>query len=210
MKLVEAATERYQQVALLMNSGGSKEEEISTAQEPQTPDSANCDAGDSLEEDESLIPVPENENVKLFIDTQVIPDSANGDAGDSHEENKSPIPVPGNENVKSSTDTQVMNTPWKIFFPHNVDDSREPTNQSSETRTGVESPASVDSGNSTGHSTNQSTEKEGDVTVNNPTNENTEIDQTNQRAQDGDDVIVDKRKQFRWNVHATEFKPSFV
>ena len=178
MRLVEAATERYKQVALLMNGGGSKEEEISTAQEPQPPDSTDGDGDDSLEEDESL------------------------------------IPVPGNENVESSTDTQVMNTPWKIFFPQNVDDSREPTNQSSGTRTGVESPTSVDSGNSTSHSTNQNTEKEGDVTVNNPTNENTEIgdviDQTNLKAQNSSDVIVDKIKQFRWNVYATEFKPSFV
>ena len=180
MKLVEEATERYKQVALLMNDEGSKEEEeISTVQEPQLPDSADGDAGDSLEEDESLIPVPEIENVKL------------------------------------STDTQVMNTPWKIFFqPPNVDDSREPTSQSSGTRTGVESPASVDSGNSTSHSTNHITEKEGDVTVNNPTNENTEngdvIGQTNQKAQNSGDVIVDNIKQFRWNVYATEFKPSFV
>ena len=85
---------------------------------------------------------------------------------------------------------------------------REPSNQSSGTRTDVESPASVDIGDGTSHSTNQNTEKEGDVIVNNPTNENKENDdvigQTYHKVQNSGDVIVDKIKQFCWNVYSSE------
>jgi hypothetical protein len=59
MRLVEEATEQYQQVALLQ-TGGEAKETFSTTHDPQTSDSDNSSIGDGAEDDESSVPDPGN------------------------------------------------------------------------------------------------------------------------------------------------------
>ena len=62
MRLVEEATEQYQQVALLQ-TGGEAKETFSTTHDPQTSDSDNSSIGDGVEDDESSVPDPGNTSV---------------------------------------------------------------------------------------------------------------------------------------------------
>ena len=61
MRLIEEATEQYLRVSHLQASGGPQGAEILTLQDPQT-ESSSSDIGDSFEEDEHSVPVPENGN----------------------------------------------------------------------------------------------------------------------------------------------------
>ena len=71
MRLVEEATEQYQQVTLLQSGGGARET-FSTTHNPQTSDSDNRSIGDGVEEDESSVPDPGNGNVTSVTGTQVM------------------------------------------------------------------------------------------------------------------------------------------
>ena len=68
MRLVEEATEQYQQVALLQTGGEAKE----TTHDPQTSDSDNSSIGDGVEDDESSVPDPGNGNVTSATGAQVM------------------------------------------------------------------------------------------------------------------------------------------
>ena len=59
MRLVEEATEQYQQVALLQ-TGGEAKETFSTTHDPQTSDSDNSSIEDGVEDDEGSVPDPGN------------------------------------------------------------------------------------------------------------------------------------------------------
>ena len=61
MRLIDEATEQYLRVSHVQASGGPQGAEISTLQDPQS-ESSSSDIGDSFEEDEHSVPVPENGN----------------------------------------------------------------------------------------------------------------------------------------------------
>ena len=142
MRLIEEATEQYLRVSHLQAAGGPQGAEISTLQDPQT-ESSSSDIGDSFEEDEHSVPVPENGNGTSLPAAAQVMDSpwkiffqqTNEIATADH---------PTNQKAENSGDITVGNQ----------------TNQKTENRDDTAC-----------HQTNQKAENSSDITVSQLTNE---------------------------------------
>ena len=197
MRLIEEATEQYLRVSHLQASGGPQGTEMSTLQDPQT-ESSSSDIGDSFEEDEQSVPVPENGNgTAQVMDSpwKIFFQQTNETAAADHPtnqkaENSSDITV-SNRKAENSNDITVSHqTNQKVENSSDITISHL-TNQKAENSSDI----------TVSHLTNQKAENSSDITVSQLTNETPKPDS------DSSDVT---NRVFQWNVDAAEFKPSFV